>query len=121
MATYAEPLQPRGMSSRVIAANLQIVDAGPYRRSYEWADEVDPQVGPATAREQSRSKRSAETDGWIEGTSRDWAPGEYSGNDGEADSQAIERIASSRLGRRYVEHDQDKSGGEKDLDCKCLQ
>ncbi len=72
-------------SSRVIAADLQIVDAGPYRSSDEWAT------------------------------------CEYGDNDGEADSQAIERIALGRLGRRYVQHDQDQCGGEKDLGCKCLQ
>src|SRR5713101_2619367 len=121
MASYTEPLQHSGDVIPRFCPRPASCERRPHRCSDERADEVDPEIRPAAAREQGRPESGAETDGWIEGTSRDRAPGEYGGNDGEADRQAVERIALGCLGRRYVEHDQDQCGGENDLDCKCLQ
>ena len=58
------------VSSRFLAADQQAMDAGPDRCPDEWTGDVNPQVRPAAAPEQDRSKGGAKANGRIEGTSR---------------------------------------------------
>ena len=54
-------------------------------------------------------------DGRVEGPARDVADGERPGQDGEADRQAVVRVARGPLGRRDVEHHVRQREGEEEL------